>query len=239
MLFNTLYGRYQQLPQPYIDVFFWWTFGACVLWFGSNPNETRLKSVTFSTLCHSLTHWQKIPIGDKSGYPVGHSLLCRKTSLVSLAACGWALVWWNMVTWPWFRNGTTSGITIPSQWNCEFGVSLTLTRFVFAMMTEFTPNQDTTTTVVVTLNDVFGMKPLNSSSPNTSTSIYKIHMKTNSSVYKTAFNCRRVQLRRVVAQLTCVWWWRWVKCTATRGLPASRLTFRKNLFLTLLVWGHV
>jgi hypothetical protein len=45
-------------------------------------------------------------------------------------------------------------------------------------MTDFISNQDIITTIAVMLNDVFGMKPLNSPSPNTSALICKIPMKT-------------------------------------------------------------
>jgi hypothetical protein len=42
MLFNTLYGLHQQIPQLNIDIsFFWWAFEACVLWFSSNSIDAH------------------------------------------------------------------------------------------------------------------------------------------------------------------------------------------------------
>jgi hypothetical protein len=122
MLFNT-YGLDQQLTCSQI----WWAFGACILWFGSNPDEVhdsnRLRRWRYIALLHidkvCPTHGQ-LEINRATNTSI---LPCRKTSLVCLAVCGRALSCWNMVPWLWFRNDTTSGTTIPSQY----------------IMTDFTP----------------------------------------------------------------------------------------------------
>jgi hypothetical protein len=95
----------------------------CIVIWVQSRRSRRLKLATLLTLFFSLTHWSRMSytcsIGDTSCDLVGHFntliLLCRKTSLVFPAVCGRALSCWNIVTWPWFRNVTTSGISIPSQ----------------------------------------------------------------------------------------------------------------------------